>query len=274
MRIPNLASRPRPKMAKRELTAEVLESRLNLSVMAGVSAPAATEHLRAARIVGSASTKTPMSVGATALGSGTTSISVASYSAISNSGLETQPGQTPDIGFVKTTGSYVEYTVTATTAGSYSISLGLASYSGAAVQVLVNGAAQGTVTAAATNSWSVYYSGSTTIQLATGTNVIRLASQNGTQYNINSVVLDSSGTVALPSGPSTQVGDSTTVNVTTYSSIWHMGLEYQNGKPDIGFVSANGAYVEYTIDVVTAGTYTLTTGFADVATTLCGRSLP
>jgi hypothetical protein len=262
---------------KAQLTPELLESRLNLSTMAGLSAPQAASIVGQTRIMGVQFTgiSSGISLGngfgaAIPLSTTVTSIPVNSYTAISNCGLEVQAGQTqPDIGFVKTSGSYVEYTVTGATAGAYSISLGLASFTGAQVDVQVNGVDNGQVTAPATKSWTTYKTGTLNIQLPAGTNVIRLASLNGTQYNINSVVLTNLTTTQTASTV-TAVGGNTAVDVTGYSGIWKSQLEYQGGKPDIGYVSMNGAYVEYTINVATAGTYTLTTGIADVAASTIG----
>src|SRR5262249_55663557 len=118
--------------AANNLGLESLESRINLSAMLGTGLASAHGGARdkvAGDLVASLHTQSPSlvmgnadllpSAGATAIG-GVTTIPVGSYSAIFNSQLETIPGQSsPNIGYVSTSGSYVEYTITAPAAGSY-----------------------------------------------------------------------------------------------------------------------------------------------------------
>ncbi len=197
------------------------------------------------------------SAGATAI-SGLTAIPVSSYSAISNCQLETIAGQSsPNIGYVSPAGAYVEYTITAPAAGSYNLTLGLASVWGGTLRADVNGVSNGQVNAPATGSWTSYSPATLSVQLSAGTNVLRLSSLFSTQYNINAISLapNSTGT----SSPVIPVSDQTSINIPSYSAIYNSALEYRNG-PDIGYVSPMGAYVEYTINVATAGNYTLSVG--------------
>ena len=145
------------------------------------------------------------------------------FTAISNCGLETQPGQTPDIGFVKVTGSYVEYTVSAPSAPLGRIrSAWVWPLCGVQVQVLVNGTAGNGGGRGDQFVDGLFHGHHPTIELTAGTNVIRLASLGQTQYNINQVSLDASG-ATQPSVPTTTVGDNTTVKTDDLSSIWATG---------------------------------------------------
>ena len=190
-------------------------------------------------------------------------VPVSSYSAIYNSKLETQ-GTTQDIGYVSTSGAYVEYTLNVQTAGNYNIALGAAAVSPASVNLTVNGASAANYSIGSTGSWSSFATNSATVALPAGTVTLRFTALNGTQYNLGGITVSQAG--AASTGTVTTVGASTTtVPVPSYSAISNSQLETQGGTPDIGYVSTSGAYVEYTLNVQSAGNYNLNVATASTS---------
>lgn len=279
--------RPTPTSARSEtartLRLEPLEARLNLSGLSGLAAPESIFYVpefappsspstptsgalvnSAVREVGSLSSSgrgvrvESLSFGASTLnvGVGTTAIPVDQFTAIANCRPEQQWGQTtPNIGFVSTNGAFVEYSVNAANGGMYRLNFGLASIFGADLRVEVNGTFNGQVVAAPTGAWNRFSPNTALIQLPSGSSTIRFTTQNWTQYNLNNI------TLALAAAPAavTAIGDNATVPVTAYSAIHNSQLEYKSGTPNIGYVSTMGAYVDYSVNVASAGNYTLTT---------------
>jgi hypothetical protein len=263
---------------------ESLEARINLSGIAGLGAALHGHHYRHAGIapplpaVPSASVGTaPQEVGSLlsaptavqplafeASAAAGTPIDVTAYTSIYNARIEWQPGQpTPNVGWMSTSGSYVEYAVVVPAAGAYSLNMKLASLTGIDMNVSVNGMVTSELKGDATGGWAAYISSGTTLNLSAGTNIIRLTSMAGTQYNIGSLAV--APVFAAPA--STPVGDSAAIPIDSYSSIYNSKLEQQStGAADIGWVSPSGAYVEYTINVATAGAYSLTVGAGSVST--------
>lgn len=236
---------------------ESLETRLNLSLSTAIPAIGAlplqshiTSYNQFKRIA------VTSAVGATALSSSTTGVPISSYSAIYNCQLESRSsGQ--DIGWVSTSGAYVEYQVTAASAGTYQLALGLASASNASMNISVNGSYQASLNIPATGSWDSYVTRTQSIQLAAGTNTIRLASTNSTQYNLQSVALTPAG-----AGSAVSSSGTTSVPLTSYAAISNCQLETRSSGQDIGWVSTSGAYVDYKLNVAQAGTYNLSLGLA------------
>jgi hypothetical protein len=190
------------------------------------------------------------------VGVGTTTIPADQFAAIANCKPEWQWGQTtPNIGFVSANGAFVEYSVNAANGGTYRLNFGLASIFGADLRVDVNGTFNGQVVASPTGAWNSFSPHTALIQLPSGTSTIRFTTQNWTQYNLNNI------TLALAAAPAavTAIGESASVPVTAFSSIHNSQLEHKGGTPNIGYVSTMGAYVDYTVNVASAGNYSLTT---------------
>ena len=195
------------------------------------------------------------------------SVPVSSYSAIYNSQLETQSSGVQDIGYVSSSGSYVEYTLNVQTAGNYKVALNTSAPAASSADLSVNGAKQASYAFNQTGGWATFNNTTTNqVYLPAGTVTLRLTSTGGTQYNLGGINITSAGATTTPAattGTTTTVGSSTTsVPVTSYSAISNSQLEYSNGSPDIGYVSASGSYVEYTLNVQTAGNYTVGLGMA------------
>jgi hypothetical protein len=205
-------------------------------------------------------TLSPVSAGSTTptttVGASAT-VAVGSYSAISNSQLEA-PSGTPDIGYVSTSGAYVEYTLNVQTAGTYSVAVGTAAVSQASMSLSVNGTASATYSLASTGNWQNYAESAQSVYLPAGKVTLRFSSLNGTQYNLGAIFISQGAAVTTPVVTGTAVGSSTvSVPVGSYTAISNSQLESQGGTPDIGYVSTSGAYVQYTLNVATAGNYTL-----------------
>ena len=252
--------RRKPNMGDSRLRLETLEARLNLSALHAVAAPA-IGYWSGARNVGAPSTRTAITKkllggAATTIG-GATAIPVGSYSAIYNSQVETVGGQ-QDIGYVSTAGSWVEYTVTAPSAGAYTLGVDLASPFHLDTQVSVNGVAGSVIDSGSTGGWQNYVSNAVSVRLNAGTNVIRFSSLDGTQYNLANVSLKPATATAL------LVGDNTSLPIAGYTNITGSKLEYVGAMPDIGYVSTAGATVDYSLNVGTAGTYSVTVGASSV----------
>jgi hypothetical protein len=270
-----MSPRPLAGNVRRTLGIEALEPRLNLSGVSTIAAPMSIFYVPQGRIPSAPSTplfggaaevsapstrSVPMveslRFGATTVAAGaTTVIPVDSFTAIANCRPETIPGLTsPDIGYVSADGAYVEYSVNSANGGMYTLNFGLASPAGAKVRLEVNGVFSGEVTAPASGGWASFLPASALIQLPAGASTIRFTSQNSTQYNLNNISLTS----AQAATNVTSIGDTvTTLPITSYSAINNSQVEYQDGVPDIGYVSSNGAYVDYTVNVASAGNYTL-----------------
>ena len=195
------------------------------------------------------------------------SVPVNSYSAISNSQLETQANGTQDIGYVSTSGSYVEYTLNVQTAGNYNVGLNTSAPAWSSADLSVNGSKAASYAFNQTGGWSSFTNTTTTqVSLPAGTVTLRIASTGGTQYNLGGISIAAAGatpTTITSSASTTTVGSSTTsVPVASYSAISNSQLEYPNGSPDIGYVSTSGSYVEYTLNVQTAGNYSVGLGLS------------
>ena len=251
--------RRRPNVGDSRLRLESLEARLNLSALHAAAAPAISSYL-GQRVVGAPSARPAITRklqgGAATPISGATAIPAASYSAIYNSQLETVSGQA-DIGYVSASGAWVEYTVTAPSAGAYTLGVDLASPMHLDTQVSVNGVSAPLIDSGSTGGWQNYVSNAVSLRLNAGPNVIRFSSLYGTQYNIANVSLKPVATTLL-------AGASTVVPIAAYSGITGSRLEYNGTTPDIGYASAAGAKVDYSLNVGTAGTYTVTVGASAV----------
>ncbi|HVS70701.1 MAG TPA: C2 family cysteine protease [Phycisphaerae bacterium] len=256
------------------LQLEALETRINLSTLSSLAIPPVTVNTPI-RTVGTLAGGNA-AVSLTAGGSSTsispsagTPVAIDSYSGISNCQVVYANGQ-PIVGATTGGNAYVEYTVTAPTAGAYVVNLTLAAPNGAGVRVLANGnAAPSDIWTAATDSWSRNVSGKVTIQLAAGANVIRLASLYDTRYTISSLTLSPVALTVTPppasstsSVTATAVGSDSWLSLGSYTDDWNFSLTQGQWGPAMVATSTTGSYIDYTINVATAGAYTLRSGLA------------
>jgi hypothetical protein len=176
-----------------------------------------------------------------------------------------------NIGGMGTNGAYVEYTFNVTTAGNYNLSANVAANSWAAMGVSVNGGSTTEIDMNSTGGWSSYKPATGQIYLSAGTVKLRFSNLYGTQFNLQSFTLASTSSntntntntnTTTPSTTTNYVGSSATITADKYSALSNAALENKNGMADIGSMATSGASVEYTLNVATAGTYTLSTQVA------------
>ena len=131
---------------------------------------------------------------ATTTGSGNISERIEAEDYIAMNGIQTEntsdTGGGRNVGFIDQ-GDWMDYTITVPTAGTYTINSRMASVPGnAAVQFQVNGSVLGTTNIYATGGWQSWITLSTNINLAAGTQTLRLYSV-GDGFNINWFELES-----------------------------------------------------------------------------------
>gem|GEM_PF-2179180 len=190
------------------------------------------------------------------VGSGGATIAADQQSAMNNCQIEYVTGK-PDVGFMGW-GGYVEYTLNVQSAGNYNIAVDTASPWNGSYTMSVNGAAAATCNYNATDSWGNFQPVSNTVYLAAGTNVIRLATANGSQYNTGNITISPIGNANNNNnGTGITVGSGgATIAADQQSAMNNCQIEYLTGKPDVGFMSWGG-YVEYTLNVQSAGNYNI-----------------
>jgi hypothetical protein len=189
-------------------------------------------------------------------------------SGISNAILE-NASTTPNIGGMGTNGAYVDYTLNVASAGTYNLSANVAANSWAAMGVSINGGAASEIDINSTGGWASYKAVSGQVYLSAGTVKIRVSNLYGTQFNLRSLSLSSTSSTSTTttnnnsnnnsnSSSTNYVGSSTaTITADKYSALSNAYLENKNGMNDIGGMATSGASVEYTLNVASAGSYTL-----------------
>lgn len=167
-------------------------------------------------------------------------------------------------------GEWLNYTVNVAAAGSYTLDFRVASANGGSLHMDFNGAnATGVVTVPATGGWQTWTTVRKTVNLSAGTQVMRLVLDSG-NVNLNSFTVSSAASAvarALPgtiqaedfdSGPSGSAYRDTTAG--------NSGGRYRTTDVDIedstegGYNIAwvyPGEWLNYTVNIGTAGTYTL-----------------
>src|SRR5262249_11881157 len=149
------------------------------------------------------------------------------------------------------------------TAGNYRLSFGIASPGSGAFDVAIDGTRAAQYSITPSYSWTTFNTtAQQTVYLSAGTHTLRIAPTNGSQFNIDAITLvPTTGTTpATPTTPTSTsssntitVGSSATITADKYTDISNSKLEYINGVADIGYLSSSGGYVEYTLNVQTAG---------------------
>ncbi|HVS70624.1 MAG TPA: carbohydrate-binding protein [Phycisphaerae bacterium] len=205
------------------------------------------------------------------LGSSIT-LSPTQNSGIYNAIVENKTG-TPNVGGMGSNGAWVSYTFNVTTAGSYNLSANVAAQSWAAMGVSVNGGTASEIDINSTGGYNSYKPVTGSVYLSAGTVTLKFSNLYGTLFNLGAVTLSSGSSNTSSNNNSTTtttttnnnsstnagtLGSSLTVTADKYSAISGAYLESQGGMSDIGGMAASGASVTYTLNVTTAGTYTLT----------------
>lgn len=168
-------------------------------------------------------------------------------------------------------GEWLNYTVTVPTSGSYTLDLRVSSPSGARLNVQFGGSNKtGAVTIPATGGWQSWTTVSTTVNLSAGVQVMRVAFEtNG--LNFASIAVrgggSSGGGTSLPGTIEAEDFDSG-ANGSAYwdTTPGNTGGAHRNtdvdieasseGGSNVGWTAA-GEWLNYTVNVQSAGTYTL-----------------
>jgi glucose/arabinose dehydrogenase/PKD repeat protein len=155
-----------------------------------------------------------------------------------------------DYASTPTSGTYIEWSVTAPTAGSYRLEFRYANGGGSnrPLEIKVGG----TVVAAsqafnATGSWTTWTTVALTATLAAGTNLIRATSIGSSGPNIDSL--------SIP----VYQAEAAALSSVTIESV-HAGY---TGTGYANYASVTGGYIEWTVNAPTAGNYTLEFRYAN-----------
>jgi hypothetical protein len=187
----------------------------------------------------------------------------------SMSGVQTE--NTTDVGGGKSVGwiengDWMQYSVTTPSAGSYTLNFRLATiYSGAQFQVKnSSGQVLATVNVPTTGGFQTWQTVSATVNLAAGTQTLRLQSSAQAGWNINWLEL-AGGKTADPS-PTPDAQTSTRIEAEAYTSM--SGVQTENtsdvgGGKNVGWIE-KGDWMEYSINTPSAGTYTMSLRLATI----------
>lgn len=185
-----------------------------------------------------------------------------------------------DVGWIGA-GEWMNYTITVPTAGSYTVQLRIASPSGASMHVGFNGPSNvwQQIALPATGGWQTWTTVSFTANLGAGRQVMTLYADTA-GYNLNYIVISNGGAVvvnsmgpyhgspaALPGtiqaedfdngGEGVAYHDSTQGNSGGAYRSTDVDLEPASGGGyDVGWIAA-GEWLNYTVNVASAGTYTV-----------------
>lgn len=198
--------------------------------------------------------------------------------------IETSTDGGYDVGWIDA-GEWLDYTVNVASAGTYTMEFRVASPNGSTLRATFGGVDEtGSVGVPATGGWQRWTTVSRTVNLAGGTQVLRIVFDTGA-LNINRVRLTSGSTaVTDESGSGPKGGTAWAFPGTVQAEDFDLGGEdvgysdntsgnaggkYRTvnadiesttdtgGGYDLGWTSA-GEWTKYTVNVTTAGTYTLT----------------
>ena len=170
------------------------------------------------------------------------------------------------VDYANATGDYVEFTVTAPSAGAYSLAFRYAngSTSDRPLELKVNGTVvNAPLSFPATGGWGTYMSVTANATLAAGSNTVRLTAVGKSGGNLDS--LSVAAGAPAPTG-TFQAEDARRVGATFSSSnAGYIGGGY------VDYTNATGDYVEFTVNAAAAGTYALDFRYANGSTS--GRPL-
>ena len=177
-----------------------------------------------------------------------------SYSAMSGIGTETtgDTGGGQDVGWIDN-GDYMDYAVNVATAGVYTTSFRIATpNTGASFQVLSSsGAVLTTVSVPNTGGYQTWKTITANVTLPAGTQTLRIKSTASPIWNINWIqfaLQTSSGSGSSP----------VTIQAESYSAMSGIGTETTadaGGGQDVGWID-NGDWMDYAVNITTAGLYT------------------
>ncbi len=200
-------------------------------------------------------TSTTSASNVTSLPASGANITADKYSAIYNSRLEYTFG-VADIGYVQTSGSWVEYTVNVQQAGSYKISPDMASPANSSLDLSVNGGWAATYSINGNGSWSNFQAPSNNVYLDAGNNVLRFSSKNGTQYNLGTIRITQAYSTTTTTPPNTTTNAVTTPQAPASwsSGSVSIGTQWMTSFNQLNVTGTSGAdniYVSQSGDTIT-----------------------
>ncbi len=180
-----------------------------------------------------------------------------SYSTMSGVGLETtgDTGGGQDVGWIDN-GDWMTYSLNVASAGSYTASFRVASpNAGAAFQIInASGAVLATVSVPNTGGYQAWQTVTATVTLPAGQQALTIKS-TGTGWNFNWLQFATPVVSAAP----TYYAVPGTVQGESYAAMSGVATETTGdtgGGQDVGYIDA-GDYMDYRINVATAGTYNI-----------------
>lgn len=178
----------------------------------------------------------------------------------------TDAGGGQDVGYIDLN-DWIDYSVKTTAAGTFNITFRVASGNSTGSQFQVknsSGTVLATVTVPATGGYQAWRDVTASVNLASGTQTLRLFSINAPRWNINYMNFTSS---------TASVGDPTdTTKIEAETYVYMDGVQTENtsdagGGQDVGYIDLND-WMDFNLDLASAGTYTFTfrvaTNVADV----------
>ena len=174
------------------------------------------------------------------------------YSTMSGVATETtaDAGGGLDVGWIDQ-GDYIDYSINAATAGQYSIGFRVATpNAGASFQLTkTDGSVLATVNVPNTGGYQTWQTTTATVTLPAGMQTIRIKSAAAPIWNINWMQFAKSVSgISIPG----------TIQAESYSAMSGIGTETTadaGGGQDVGWID-NGDYMDYNVNVATAGAYT------------------
>jgi predicted esterase len=190
------------------------------------------------------------------------------------SGIQTEntgdPGGGQDVGWQENN-DWMDYAVNVATAGTYTVSFRVATVNtGVTFQLRKSdGTALATVTAPNTGWWQTYQTVTAQVTLAAGQQTLRIFTTNaqGSGWNFN--WMDFAAATTTPTPP-TPPSTSTTTHIEAESYTTMSGIQTENtsdagGGLNVGW-QENNDWMDYSVNVATAGTYTVSFRVATVNT--------
>jgi hypothetical protein len=189
-------------------------------------------------------------------GGTSTRIEAESYTSMNGVAKEstTDAGGGQNVGYIDT-GDWMDYSVTASAAGTYSVNLRVASPSGGQLQIQSStGTVLATVAVPNTGGYQSWQTVTANIALAAGTQTIRIYStSNG--WNFNWWEIAGAGSSTPPPPPTT--GSSTHIEAENYTTM--SGVQTENttdvgGGQNVGYIDT-GDGMDYSVSIASAGSY-------------------
>jgi|GEM_PF-521868 len=188
-----------------------------------------------------------------------------SFSAMSGIQTETttDAGGGQDVGW-QDNGDWMDYPVNVTTAGTYTVTFRVATQNtGVQFQVRnASGSALATVTSPNTGGWQAFQNVTAQVTLPAGQQTLRIYTSNaaGSGWNFNWMDFALSSTTPVTPPATTYAAIPGRIQAEAYTTM--SGIQTENsgdtgGTPDVGWQD-NNDWMDYAVNVATAGTYTVT----------------